>query len=794
MTNEGAEVGGGWYVRGPHGTLGPFSAAQLRELARTGNLDPGSLVRKGEDGPWNKAAHVKGLGFGASAHDVFVSYSNRNKAQVDGVIHCLEEQGIRCWVAPRDIRPGANWGEAIIRGIESCRVLVLVLSKHSNASQQILQEVERAVAKGLIVVPFRIEDVPVSSKLELYVGARHWLDAFDGDLEAHATELAHVLRGVLDSVPVARGARGPGPRAPRQAAAPRRTPLLVGASVGVLALAGLGWFWASRGGEKEVQAGGTEASPVASAPEKVRQEKTSSPKEPIVSERESRLASKPPPPKTSEPEPQPPEPARVEPEAPRVDPLETEAAAVLTRLDAVTGPAAAYAAWSRVRALASGKPSPEQTARLADLARSLAPVAVQTFDARLRDQQLAAELDALHAWTEEAGCALLASQTKQVYAALAESLSAELGSAPRELDALLPSLRGIESIAERDTCGHPGEAKVKALLARGAEAVEERLEVPATPEEALRVLLVVDRFAAELEPGAVQDSVLSAPEAALSILAQALQPMDSLPKTLSAYAEVADLSAGGRFQLLGPRLRALAEVVEHAIETEALGETELVGLKRAGVHLERFAKELPEESPLDGATAGRVGLWCAGLQAKVDAAAGAQAQAVLDDIQVALNIRDWKRAESMARDLAKEAPKDSGAAWMATTMQAEAMFGSSGPERFPPIEDLFKKAVNGTQEEPSLHEVCARAAVGLTHLHLIQMNEAIQDARAALRRDDVKAQRTEESKFVKAEGAARWALQAAFAAGAEPEDLRQKVNTAVATWNRDIGPNLKKGR
>lgn len=45
------------------------------------------------------------------AHDVFVSYSNKDKPVADAVIAGLENKGIRCWVAPRDITPGSSWGQ-----------------------------------------------------------------------------------------------------------------------------------------------------------------------------------------------------------------------------------------------------------------------------------------------------------------------------------------------------------------------------------------------------------------------------------------------------------------------------------------------------------------------------------------------------------------------------------------------------------------------------------------------------------------------------------------------------------
>ncbi|MGH6991941.1 MAG: toll/interleukin-1 receptor domain-containing protein, partial [Caulobacteraceae bacterium] len=37
------------------------------------------------------------------AHHVFISYSNADKLIADRVCHALEEKGLRCWIAPRDI-------------------------------------------------------------------------------------------------------------------------------------------------------------------------------------------------------------------------------------------------------------------------------------------------------------------------------------------------------------------------------------------------------------------------------------------------------------------------------------------------------------------------------------------------------------------------------------------------------------------------------------------------------------------------------------------------------------------
>ena len=139
------------------------------------------------------------------AHDVFLSYSSKDKAAADAVCHALEAARIRVWMAPRDILPGAGWAQSIIAAINGARVMVLVFSGNANGSPQIEREVERAVAKGVAIVPVRIEDVAPSEALEYFISAPHWLDAFTEPLEEHFEKLTEAVKRLLtsDFVPAA---------------------------------------------------------------------------------------------------------------------------------------------------------------------------------------------------------------------------------------------------------------------------------------------------------------------------------------------------------------------------------------------------------------------------------------------------------------------------------------------------------------------------------------------------------------------------------------------------------------
>ena len=132
------------------------------------------------------------------AHDVFISYSSKDKAAADAACNVLERNGVRVWMAPRDILPGVGWAESLIGAINNARVMVLVYSSNANHSPQIEREVERAINKGLPVVPFRVEDVAPSATLEYFISETHWLDAFTPPLEHHLERLADATDVLLD--------------------------------------------------------------------------------------------------------------------------------------------------------------------------------------------------------------------------------------------------------------------------------------------------------------------------------------------------------------------------------------------------------------------------------------------------------------------------------------------------------------------------------------------------------------------------------------------------------------------
>ena len=131
------------------------------------------------------------------AHDVFISYSHVDKAIADGICANLEAKDIRCWIAPRDIAPGLDWPTAIASAISTSRIMVLVFSASSNSSEDVGRELILAANSGLIIIPFKIDNItPIPGK-QYYLARTHWLDAMNPPTQEQIDRLVGYARSFI---------------------------------------------------------------------------------------------------------------------------------------------------------------------------------------------------------------------------------------------------------------------------------------------------------------------------------------------------------------------------------------------------------------------------------------------------------------------------------------------------------------------------------------------------------------------------------------------------------------------
>lgn len=166
------------------------------------------------------------------SYDLFVSHASVDKLFADALVHKLEENGLRCWYAPRDIEPGAAWPAAISRAIKNAPAMLLIFSASSNNSDEISRELALAADSHSLVVPVRIDNVEPDESLAYHLSGRHWLDVAGMDTESATS---HVLESLRRYGGLAGRKRGRGARRPRA--------LKLALAALLLLLLGAGAYW-----------------------------------------------------------------------------------------------------------------------------------------------------------------------------------------------------------------------------------------------------------------------------------------------------------------------------------------------------------------------------------------------------------------------------------------------------------------------------------------------------------------------------------------------------------------------
>lgn len=118
-----------------------------------------------------------------SNQDVFISHSSVDSKLAYAMCDYLEEKGIRCWIAPRDIPGGVKYGKSIIMGVKTCKIMVVLFNNNANDSEGVETEVERAFHYKLTLIPFKLDQTIPSDSLEFSFGSFQWLDASKGNPE-----------------------------------------------------------------------------------------------------------------------------------------------------------------------------------------------------------------------------------------------------------------------------------------------------------------------------------------------------------------------------------------------------------------------------------------------------------------------------------------------------------------------------------------------------------------------------------------------------------------------------------
>jgi formylglycine-generating enzyme required for sulfatase activity len=181
---------------------------------------------------------------------IFITYSSKDQKVARTICTALENRGLACWISFRNVKPGQNYQEQIVKAIRAAKIMVLVFTANANNSNEIKKELALACQNNLVVIPVRIEDVTPNEAFAYEFATRQWIDLFD-DWENSIGRLVELIAAVIDEDPsgdrtfaTARrsdtvGALGEGPT-PRKTWWPSRRALLMAAVLGVILVGSVG--------------------------------------------------------------------------------------------------------------------------------------------------------------------------------------------------------------------------------------------------------------------------------------------------------------------------------------------------------------------------------------------------------------------------------------------------------------------------------------------------------------------------------------------------------------------------
>src|SRR3984885_10125193 len=141
-----------------------------------------------------KDASEAGVPHSGSAAPVFVSHSSQDAAVANAIVESLEQHGIKCWIAPRDVTPGSQYADEIVAAINDAKVLVLVLSEYAVASPHVGREIERAASKLRRIIVLRTDAAPLTRSFEYFLSESQWIDVAALGGAAALTKLTPAVR------------------------------------------------------------------------------------------------------------------------------------------------------------------------------------------------------------------------------------------------------------------------------------------------------------------------------------------------------------------------------------------------------------------------------------------------------------------------------------------------------------------------------------------------------------------------------------------------------------------------
>lgn len=106
-------------------------------------------------------------------HDIFISYASSDSSTAHQMCKELEDHGIKCWIAPRDIIAGEEYATLIEKAIIHSKVFLIVCSRSSMQSRWVIGELNIAFNEGKRIAPISIDNTALEGSFRLMLNQLH---------------------------------------------------------------------------------------------------------------------------------------------------------------------------------------------------------------------------------------------------------------------------------------------------------------------------------------------------------------------------------------------------------------------------------------------------------------------------------------------------------------------------------------------------------------------------------------------------------------------------------------------
>lgn len=130
-------------------------------------------------------------------HLAFISHAHQYSSIAQKICSRLEENGISCWIAPRDISSG-DWAGSIMNGLSRADIFIFIIGEYSINSPECLKELTEATHTCSYIIPFKVDNTDLSPKMRYHLAPAHWLDASKPPLEQRIDELLQRVLNISD--------------------------------------------------------------------------------------------------------------------------------------------------------------------------------------------------------------------------------------------------------------------------------------------------------------------------------------------------------------------------------------------------------------------------------------------------------------------------------------------------------------------------------------------------------------------------------------------------------------------